>query len=181
MNTIQSVCVYCGSSAGNSPEYAEAGRNAARTMVARGITIVYGGGKNGLMGVVADTAIGLGGNVVGVIPRHLVDREVAHTGLSRLHITETMHERKHLMGSLADAFVTLPGGFGTLEEFSEVLSWSQMGLHRKPCGFLDVRGYFNNLFRFFDTMVDAGFLRATSRDLLYVEADPGRLIERMNG
>ncbi len=131
------------------------------------------------MGVVADTGLALGGRVVGVMPQHLVDREIAHDGLSELHVTSSMHERKKLMGDLSDGFIALPGGFGTLEELSEVLSWAQIGLHTKPVGLLDTNGFFSPLLLFFDTMVENGFLRPESRGLIIHDDDPERLLDAL--
>lgn len=177
---MNKICIFCGSSVGNTPDYAAAGEKLSRTLVSRGTEIVYGGGKNGLMGVIADTALGLGGRVVGVIPKNLVDREVAHAGLSRLYVTQSMHERKQKMAELSDAFLVLPGGFGTLEELAEVLSWAQIGLHAKPCGFLNVGGYFDHLFAFFDEMVRKGFLRPASRELPIVDSDIEGLLDQLS-
>lgn len=148
-------------------------------LVRRGFRIVYGGGNVGLMGIVADTALAEGGEVVGVIPRHLVDRELAHSELSRLIITESMAERKTTMADLSDACVALPGGIGTLEELTEVLSGAQLGLHNKPCALLNVRCYFEHLLEFLNQAVGEGFVRSESRDLLLVESDPDRMVDRL--
>ena len=179
LRTIQSICIFCGASKGSEDSYARATREVVTALVRRNIGVVYGGGKAGLMGVVADTALKLGGRVVGVMPKHLVDREVAHDKLSELLVTSSMHERKKIMGDLSDGFVALPGGFGTLEELSEVLSWAQIGLHAKPIGLLDTNGFFASLLSFFDTMVANGFLRAESRSLIIRDDDPERLLVRM--
>jgi uncharacterized protein (TIGR00730 family) len=170
------VCVYAGSQSGSRPEYAAAAQALARQLSAAGLGIVYGGGKVGLMGVLADTAIGLGANVIGVIPRHLEQREVAHRGLSELRVVGSMHERKALMASLAEAFVALPGGIGTLEELTEMLTWAQLGLHHKPCGLLNVCGYYDPLIAFLEGAVREGFLPAANHALLVVERDVEALL-----
>lgn len=175
---MKAVCVFCGSSVGNDPAYAEAARLLGRTIAGSGLTLVYGGGHVGLMGVVADAALGAGGRVVGVMPKALVDREIAHAGLTKLHVVGSMHERKALMASLAGGFVDLPGGNGTLEEFFEVLTWAQLGEHDKPCGLLNVAGYYDPLLVVFDRMVERGFLGENHRDLVLVENGPQKLLER---
>jgi uncharacterized protein (TIGR00730 family) len=159
--------------------YAEAARTLGEELVSRGLRLVYGGAHVGLMGVLADTVISGGGEVIGVIPRGLETRELAHTGLSELHITETMHERKALMGDRADGFIALPGGLGTLEEFAEVLTWSQLGLQRKPCGLLDVEGFYGSLLACFDHMRSEGFLSASQRELVIADTDPTRLLDTL--
>lgn len=146
----------------------------------RGLGLVYGGGRVGLMGVLADAALEEGGEVVGVIPEALLDRELGHEGLTKLHVVQSMHERKQLMADLSDGFVTLPGGFGTLEELMEVLSWAQLGIHEKPCGILEVEGYFEPLISLFDRAVADGFLRPEHRALVLEEEDPGLLLEAMD-
>lgn len=176
---MKAVCVFCGSSPGRDPAFAEHATVVAERLVARNLDVVYGGGKAGLMGVMANRAMELGGRVIGVIPRSLVEREVAHDGLSDLKVTETMHERKKAMADHADAFLTLPGGYGTLEEVSEVLSWNQIGLYRKPIGLLNVAGYFDGLLQFFDTMVGRGFLRPEGRSLAIADTDVDRLLDRL--
>jgi uncharacterized protein (TIGR00730 family) len=173
---MRSVCVFCGSSLGSREAYAEAARTLGEELVSSGLRLVYGGAHVGLMGVLADTVLSLGGEAIGVIPRGLETRELAHTGLSELHVTETMHERKALMGDLADGFMALPGGLGTLEEFAEVLTWSQLGLQRKPCGLLDVEGFFTSLLACFDHMLDEGFVQADQRELVLADTDPARLL-----
>ncbi len=178
---MNSVCVFCGSSPGNDPAYAEAASQLGRTLAERDITLVYGGGHVGLMGVVADSALGAGGEVIGVMPRSLVDREIGHAGLTKLHVVRSMHERKALMAELSDGFVALPGGNGTLEEFFEVLTWAQLGEHRKPCGLLNVASYYDPLLKVFDQMVEKDFLREAHRDLVLVEEDPVALLERFRG
>jgi uncharacterized protein (TIGR00730 family) len=176
---VQSVCVFCGSSLGSREAYADAARALGQEMVSRGLRLVYGGAHVGLMGVLADTVLSLGGQVIGVIPRGLETRELAHTGLSELHVTESMHERKALMGEFADGFIALPGGLGTLEEFAEVLTWSQLGLQRKPCGLLDVEGFYDSLLACFDHMLDQGFVSAGQRELVLADTDPARLLDTL--
>ena len=178
---MNSVCVFCGSSPGNDPAYAEAARELGRTLAERGNTLVYGGGHVGLMGVVADAALGAGGEVIGVMPRSLVDREIGHTDLTKLHVVRSMHERKALMSELSEGFIALPGGNGTLEEFFEVLTWAQLGEHTKPCGLLNVAGYYDPLLAVFDQMVDRAFLKREHRGLVLVEGDPSALLERLEG
>jgi uncharacterized protein (TIGR00730 family) len=173
---LRAVCVYCGSSFGADPLYLEATRSLAQTLVANGIRVVYGGASVGLMGALADATLEAGGEVVGVIPQQLVDREVAHAGLTELHVVSTMHERKALMAELSDAFVALPGGIGTLEELIEVFTWSQLGLHRKPLGVLNVNGYYDGLGAFLDHAVEQGFQPAQQRAKLVMAADPDALL-----
>ncbi len=163
---MRSVCVFCGSSSGRSAVYREAAAALGTHLAEQQIDVVYGGGAVGLMGVVADAALAAGGRVTGVIPRHLVDRELAHDGLTDLRITTSMHERKALMADLADGFIALPGGLGTLEELAEVVTWAQLGLHSKPIGLLDVDGFFDLLLQFVDNMVTEGFLQPSHRSLL---------------
>jgi len=176
---VKSVCIFCGSTFGRDGLYLTAARSLAAAIASRGITLVYGGSTVGLMGAVAEAALALGGRVVGVIPQSLVDREIAHRGLSELHVTAGMDERKRLMSELSEAFIALPGGYGTLEEFSEVLSWAQMGLHAKPCGLLNVAGFYDSFLRFLDGAVAAGFLRSESRALALVDADPELLVSKL--
>lgn len=176
---MKSVCVFCGSTAGRDGLYLGAARALATAIAARGLTLVYGGSTVGLMGALADTALALGGRVVGVIPKALVDREIAHRGLTELHVTSGMDDRKRLMGELSEGFVALPGGLGTLEELSEVLSWAQMGIHAKPCGLLNVGGYYDQLLGFLDGAVAAGFLRPASRALALVGTDPDSLLAEL--
>jgi uncharacterized protein (TIGR00730 family) len=176
---MRRVCVFCGSSPGARPAYAEATAEMARLLVADGIGVVYGGGHVGLMGVLADTAMAAGGEVIGVIPQALVDREIGHTRISELRVVGSMHERKALMADLSDAFVALPGGAGTLEELFEVYTWAQLGLHDKPCGLLDVEGYYAGLAQFLEHAVRERFLRPEHLELLMVEREPRRLIDRL--
>jgi uncharacterized protein (TIGR00730 family) len=178
MTDIRSVCVFCGASTGRDPRYTEAATAVGAELARRGIRLVFGGGRSGLMGVVADAALAEGGTVIGVIPRGLVDRELAHTGLTELRVVETLHERKAGMAELADAFVVLPGGLGTLEELSEVLSWAQLDLHTKPIGLLDVGGYFASLEAFLDDAVREGFLAERHRRWLLREDSFDRLLDR---
>ena len=175
---MNAICVFCGSSPGNDPAYAEAAGRLGRTLAERGTTLVYGGGHVGLMGVVADAALGAGGEVIGVMPKSLVDREIGHTGLTKLHVVRSMHERKAVMSELSEGFIALPGGNGTLEEFFEVLTWAQLGEHAKPCGLLNVAGYYDPLLAVFDQMVYRAFLKEEHRELVLVEEDPTSLLER---
>jgi uncharacterized protein (TIGR00730 family) len=176
---MRRVCVFCGSSPGGDGAYTEAVAALGRAVAERGLGLVYGAGRVGLMGTLADAALGAGGEVIGVIPRALVDREVAHQGLSDLRVVASMHERKALMSDLADGFVAAPGGLGTLEELFEVLTWSQLGLHDKPCALLDVRGYYAAIDAFLDHAVAEGFLRADSRRMLLAGQEPGELLDRL--
>jgi len=176
---VKRVCVYCGSSPGTRRGYAAAAAEFGASLARREIGLVYGGGKVGLMGIVADAVLSAGGNVIGVIPEQMVARELAHQGVTKLEVTDTMSERKIRMGELSDGFVALPGGFGTLEEFSEVLSWAQIGLHRKPIGFLNVDGFYEPLLRYFDHMVTEGFVRPESRSLVLCRDSSDGLLEAM--
>jgi len=173
----QRICVFCGSSPGARPIYVQAARRLGQTLADRGLTLVYGGARVGTMGQLAQAALDAGGRVIGVIPRALVDREVAHTGLSELRIVSSMHERKALMSNLSDAFIALPGGLGTIDEFFEVLCWSQLGLHTKPCGLLNVGGYYDRLTAFLDHTVEEQFVRASHRALVLVEQDVEALLD----
>jgi uncharacterized protein (TIGR00730 family) len=176
---VRRVCVFCGSSPGARPAYAEAAEELAALLVANGIGLVYGGGGVGLMGRLADAVLARGGEITGVIPDALVDREIGHTGVRDMRTVGSMHERKALMAELSDAFVALPGGIGTLEELVEVFTWSQLGLHRKPCGLLDVEGYYEELAAFLDHAVRERFLREEHRSTLIVEREPAALLERL--
>jgi uncharacterized protein (TIGR00730 family) len=176
---VERVCVFCGSSPGARPAYSEATAQVARLLVGDGLGIVYGGGHVGLMGVLADTAMAAGGEVIGVMPQALVDREIGHERISELRVVGSMHERKAVMAALSDAFVALPGGAGTLEELFEVYTWAQLGLHDKPCGLLDVEDYFAKLAGFLDHAVQERFVRAEHRAMLMVERDPRALIDRL--
>ncbi len=177
---MNSICVFCGSSFGNDPAYKEAARSLSATLAARGITLVYGGGNVGLMGAVADAALEAGGEAVGVIPKALVDREIAHENLTKLHVVGSMHERKALMSELSDGFIALPGGNGTLEEFFEVLTWAQLGEHQKPCGLLDVAGYYDPLLAVFDHMVEKGFLAERHRSIVQVKSTPEDMLDALS-
>jgi len=171
--------VFCGSSSGVHKGYKQAAQTIGRLLCLRGIDLVYGGGKVGLMGALADACLAEGGRVIGVIPQALVDKEVAHTGLTELRVVSSMHERKSVMADLADAFVALPGGYGTWEELFEVLSWSQLGIQRKACGLLNVRGYYDPLLELANKAVAEGFLLEANRDLLLSDVDPARLLDRL--
>ncbi|NUT53983.1 MAG: TIGR00730 family Rossman fold protein [Saccharothrix sp.] len=171
------VCVFCGSSSGRV-RHVEVAAEVGRLLAERGAEVVYGGGRIGTMGALADGALAAGGSVIGVIPRSLVDWEVAHEGLTRLHVVESMHERKALMAELSDVFITLPGGAGTLEEMFEVWTWAQLGLHAKPVGLLDVDGYYKHLVAMVDHMVAEGFLKPPYREMLLVDDDFDRLFDR---
>jgi len=177
---MKRICVFCGSNAGARSEYAEAARALATVLAERKLGIVYGGGNVGLMGVLADAALEHGGEVIGVIPRKLVEKEVAHHGVTELRIVETMHERKALMNDLSDAFLALPGGFGTLDEFFEVLTWSQLGFHGKPCALLNVAGYYDGMLAMLDHAVTERFLRPAHRELIIADTDPLRLLQRLS-
>lgn len=175
---LRRLCVFCGASPGRAPGHAAFARDVGAGLAARGIGVVYGGGRVGLMGALADGALGAGGEVIGVIPRGLVDRELAHSGVTELRVVETLHERKAVMASLADGFVALPGGLGTLEELAEAMSWAQLDLHDKPCGVLDPTGYFDPLLAFLDRAVEEGFLDSGHRELLVVARDLDSLLTR---
>lgn len=176
---MQSVCVFCGSSPGAHPAYAEAAKELGQLLAARGVRLVYGGGHVGLMGALADAALAAGGTVIGVIPQSLADKELAHLGLTELRVVGSMHERKALMAELAEAFVALPGGIGTLEEFFEVWTWGQLGFHAKPCGLLNVGGFFDPLLAFLDGLVAQRFLRSEHRAMVEVDDAIPRLLARL--
>jgi len=173
---LHSICVFCGSSAGARGEYAAAAQAMGNLLAQRGIRVVYGGGNVGLMGVLADAALAAGGQVLGVIPQMLVDRELAHRGIGELRIVGSMHERKALMAELSDAFIALPGGMGTFEELCEVLTWAQLGIHAKPVGILNTRGYYDALIQLFDRALSEQFLRPEHRRLLLTAAEPAELL-----
>jgi uncharacterized protein (TIGR00730 family) len=175
---VTRIGVFCGSSVGNQPAFRQAAVDLARALARRGFGLVYGGARVGLMGVLADGMLQHHGEVIGVIPQALLDREIAHAGLTDLRVVGSMHERKALMVELADGFIALPGGYGTLEEFCEVVTWAQLGLHHKPCGLLDVDAYFDPLLALFDNAVSAGFLRPENRALVLTANDPEALLER---
>jgi uncharacterized protein (TIGR00730 family) len=178
---MRRLCVFCGSQAGRRAAYAEAARTFGRLLAERGIGLVYGGGRVGMMGVLADSVLSGGGEVIGVIPQALVARELAHTSVTDLRVVASMHERKALMAELADAFVALPGGFGTLEEFCEATTWTQLGLHQKPCGLFNVEGFFDMLLGLFDHATAEGFIVQEHRAIVVVESDPARLLDRLAG
>lgn len=175
---MKRLCVFCGSSPGHDPAFAALAAQLGRTLAQRRIGVVYGGGRVGLMGVLADAALAAGGEVIGVIPKALMDREHGHGALTQLRVVDSMHERKALMAELSDGFVALPGGIGTLEELFEVWTWAQLGIHRKPCGLLDVKDFFVPLVGFLDQVVDTGFLGATPRAMLTVSTSPDELLAR---
>jgi len=175
---MRRVCVFCGSSFGADPIFRRSARAVGALLAQRGFDLVYGGGNIGLMGEIANAVLEHHGHVIGVIPRALADRELAHLSLQDLRIVDSMHERKALMADLADAFVALPGGLGTLEEFCEILTWAQLGIHTKPCGLLNVRAYYAPLIEFLDEAVAARFLTREHRDMVFVEEDPEALLRR---
>ena len=179
VETFTSICVFCGSSAGNRPAYGVAARQLGKTLARRAITLIYGGGRTGLMGILADSVLSSGGRVVGVMPRALVDKEVAHSALTEMHVVASMHERKAMMAELANAFVVLPGGFGTFDEFCEILTWSQLMFHSKPCGLWNVEGYWDHLIAMFDHASAEGFLRPQHRGLPVFADDLDTLLAAM--
>lgn len=176
---MKRVCVFCGSSYGIREDYGVAAQKLATAMSRRGLGLVYGGGNVGLMGMIADSMLQAGGEVIGVIPQHLVAKEVAHRGLTELRVVGTMHQRKALMNELSDAFIAMPGGYGTLEEFFEILTWSQLGIHGKPSGLLNVAGYYNSLLAMLDHAVTEEFLRAPFRELVIADTDADSLLQRL--
>jgi uncharacterized protein (TIGR00730 family) len=178
---MKRICVFCGSSPGSRPEYRAAAEEMGAGLVRRNLGLVYGGGNVGLMGIIADAVLRAGGEATGVIPENLMAREVGHKGLTRLHVVHSMHERKALMADLSDAFVALPGGFGTLEEFCEVITWTQLGLHAKPCGILNVLGYYSPLLAMFDHAVTEGFLKPENRALVLARESPPDLLNALEG
>ena len=178
-STLQRVCVYCASNDGARPEYLASARQIGTLLAQRGMAVVYGGGRVGLMGALADAALGAGGEVIGVMPHALVQREVAHHGLTALHVVDSMHERKALLAEMADAFVALPGGLGTLEEFFETWTWAQLGVHQKPVGLLDVADYWRPLITMLEHVEAEGFMRGTPREWLAIDTDPTSLLDRL--
>ena len=176
---LNSVCVFCGSTFGARDAFKEAARQIGRLLAQRAMTLVYGGGDVGLMGVVADAAMEHGGIVIGVIPKSLVDKELAHHGITKLYVVDSMHERKAKMAELSDAFIALPGGFGTFEEFCEIVTWSQLGFHQKPCGILNVKGYFEPLLSLFDRGVTEQFIRPEHREIVISAESPDELLEQL--
>jgi uncharacterized protein (TIGR00730 family) len=177
---VRSICVFCGSNSGAGEAYAGAARSLARAIATRGLKLIYGGGSIGLMGVLGEAALVAGCHVIGVTPRRLLERELVHQGLTELRVVETMHERKALMAELSDGFVALPGGLGTLDELFEMLTWTQLGIHRKPCALLDVDGYFEKLAEFLDHAVEQRFVKTEHRSMLLADDDPESLLERMS-
>jgi uncharacterized protein (TIGR00730 family) len=176
---MRRICVFCGSSPGSRPEYGAAAEEMGAELARRTIGWVYGGGNVGLMGIIADSVLRAGGEAQGVIPEHLMAREVGHRGLTKLHVVRSMHERKALMADLSDAFVALPGGFGTLEELCEVVTWTQLGLHAKPCGVLNVLGYYSPLLAMFDHAVEERFLKPENRALVIARESPADLLQAL--
>lgn len=176
---MQRLCVFCGSSPGHDPLYVACARDVGHVLAARGIGLVYGGGGRGMMGAVADGALEAGGEVIGVIPEGLFAREGLHAGLTRTEVVRSMHERKALMADLADGFIALPGGIGTMEELFEIWTWTQIGIHAKPCGLLNVQGFYDGLLAFLDGMVRDGFLIQNHRDIVLVDDEPDRLLRRV--
>ncbi len=179
MSTLKRICVFCGSSVGSRPQYAAAARELGRMLAERGLGVVFGGGKVGLMGVLADAALAAGGETIGVIPEALVAREIGHNGLTKLHVVRSMHQRKTLMADLADAFIALPGGYGTFEEFFESVTWTQLGIHTKPCGLLNVDGYYDALLALLDRAVADGFIQEKNRRLVIDAPDVPTLVQRL--
>lgn len=173
---MKSVCVFCGSSSGNDPLYAAAARELGTILAEQNLGLVYGGGRVGLMGIIADAVLAAGGRAVGVIPQALADKEVAHHQLTELHIVDSMHERKALMADLSDGFIAMPGGYGTLEEFCEVVTWTQLRIHDKRCGLYNVGGYYDGLLELFDRFVREGFVRPAQRSIVLAESDALRLV-----
>lgn len=176
---MQYICVFCGSNVGTQPVYKTAAQALGQALVKRGLGLVYGGGNVGLMGTIADAVLNAGGAAIGVIPQALVDKELAHQELTQLHIVSSMHERKALMADLSDGFIALPGGFGTFEEFCEVLTWAQLGFHQKPCGLLNIQGYYNPLIAMFDHATVEQFVRPPHRSLVLEAHDPEHLLDKL--
>ena len=176
---MRRVCVFCGSSIGNQRAYAEAAEALGAVLAKRGIGLVYGGGNVGLMGVIADAVMAAGGEVIGVIPQSLADREIAHAGITELRVVDSMHTRKAMMADLSDAFIAMPGGVGTFEEFFEAVTWTQLGLHRKPCGLLNVNAFYTPLALFIDQAVTEGFIKPIHRTAIVVDSDPARLLDTL--
>ncbi|MCE7008486.1 TIGR00730 family Rossman fold protein [Kibdelosporangium philippinense] len=175
------ICVFCGSAAGTKPRYAAAAAELGKLLAKRGITLVYGGASVGTMGIIADAALEAGGEVIGVIPTSMTDREIAHQGLTELHVVSTMHERKALMAELSDAFLALPGGAGTLDELFEIWTWYQIGVHSKPIGIANIDGFYDPLIAMVDHMVAEGFIRASYRDFITIETDLEKLVSGYQG
>ncbi len=178
---MKSICVFCGANFNGDPLLKQAIEQLADVMVSRNITLIFGGGKVGVMGLIADAVLSRGGKAIGVIPQFLIDKEVGHTGLTELHIVENMHQRKQMMNDLCDGIITLPGGLGTLEEFFEVLTWLQLGLHNHPIGLLNTGGYYDPLLKQLDVMVAQKYLKPTNRELVITSGDPIELVNLMEG
>jgi uncharacterized protein (TIGR00730 family) len=176
---LKSVCVFCGSNPGIDPIYAQAARGLGAAIASRGMSLVYGGGRVGLMGAIAEAVLGVGGKVIGVIPEALKRRELAFEAATELHVVDTMHERKQRMSDLSDGFIALPGGFGTFEEFCEVITWAQLGVHAKPCGLLNVKGYYDHLLALFDHAVVEQLLQERNRSIVLTEREPEALLDAM--
>ncbi len=173
------ICVFCGSKTGNSPLFLETAIQLGRVLAERGLELVYGGASIGLMGAVADSVMAGGGKVVGVIPEAMASKEVAHDGVTEMHVVSSMHERKSMMARLADAFVALPGGFGSFEELLEMITWAQLGIHRKPVGILNVNGYYDPLIQLFEGAIEAGFIKPRNRQLFVIEQEADRLLQTL--
>jgi uncharacterized protein (TIGR00730 family) len=178
---MKSICVFCGANFNGDPLLTEAIEQLAQVMVSRNISLIFGGGRVGVMGMMADAILQKGGKAIGVIPEFLLNKEVGHTGLTELHVVENMHQRKQMMNDLCDGIITLPGGFGTLEEFFEVLTWLQLGLHQKPIGILNVNGFYDFLLKQMDVMVEQCFLKPVNRELVITSANPVELVNLMDG
>ncbi|HYL93538.1 MAG TPA: TIGR00730 family Rossman fold protein [Alphaproteobacteria bacterium] len=177
---IKRICVFCGSSFGTRPAYKQAARNLGELLARRGVGVVYGGGCIGLMGALADATLTAGGEVIGVIPESLLRREIGHRGVTRLHVVKTMHERKALMADLADAFIALPGGYGTLEEICEAVTWSQLGIQQKPCGLLNIENFWDGLLQFLDHAVSQDFVRPENRGLVLVATNVEEMLDKLS-
>jgi uncharacterized protein (TIGR00730 family) len=176
---MKSICIFCGANFNDDPLLTEAVEQLAQVMVSRDLTLIFGGGRVGVMGMIADAIMKKGGKAIGVIPEFLMNKEVGHTGLTELHVVQNMHQRKQMMNDLCDGIMTLPGGFGTLEEFFEVLTWLQLGLHRKPIGILNVNGFYDFLLKQMDVMVEQRFLKPVNRQLVLTSTDPIELVSLM--
>ena len=176
---IRRICVFCGSNRGSESAYVDAARALGRLFASEGIALVYGGGSVGLMGELADSVLAAGGEAIGVIPQALADREIAHAGLTKLHVVDSMHTRKAMMADLSDAFIAMPGGVGTFEEFFEAVTWTQLGLHRKPCGLLNVAGFYTPLAAFIDQAVSEGFIKPVHRASMVVDDNAERLLDTL--
>lgn len=176
---MTNICVYCGSKAGAQPEYVETARLLGQTLAEHGLGLVYGGASVGIMGEVATAALNAGGKVTGIIPRNLLEKEIAHPNLTELIVVESMHERKAKMEEISDGFIALPGGLGTLEEIFEMLTWVQLGLHKKPCGFLNVKGYYDHLVQFLDHTVQEGFVWSDQREGIFESSSVEQMLQKM--